>query len=119
MADNEPKISAAEGLLLLSYIGATDVAGILLLLGGMDDFFILDLLTFPVTQVYFKIKGVKGNYALIANGLELIPYVGALPIRTVGVAATIWADWHPDSAVGKIASAATIKQLPFSKKHAA
>ncbi len=90
----KPKISTVEALLLLMYIGATDLVGFLLIFVGLDDFFLLDLLTFPVTQIYFKMKGVKANYAFVTNILELVPYLGALPLRTIGVAAVIWMDRH-------------------------
>ncbi len=95
-----PKISIAEAILLLMYIGATDLVGFLLVFVGLDDFFLLDLLTFPVTQIYFRMKGVKGKLDLVMNALEVIPYVGFLPLRTIGVAYIIWKDRHQEEVVG-------------------
>ena len=88
------KISIAEAILLLGYIGMTDLVGFLLIFIGLDDFFLLDLLTFPVTQFYFRIKGVRAGFDLAMNAAELIPYVGFLPLRTLGVAYVIWKDRH-------------------------
>jgi hypothetical protein len=108
-----PKISIAEAILLLMYIGATDLVGFLLIFIGLDDFFILDLLTFPVTQIYFRIKGVRAGYDLVMNALELIPYLGVLPLRTIGVAIVIWKDRHPEQA--EIVEE-TIKFVPASSQ---
>jgi hypothetical protein len=91
----KPKITTVEAALLLMYIGASDIIGMLLVLVGLDDFGIIDVLTWPVSGFYFRFKGVKGAYDLIGNIAELVPYVGALPVRTIGVLFTIWADRHP------------------------
>src|SRR3972149_6341099 len=96
--EHEPKISLAEAFLLVSYIALTDLIGIILVFFLLDDFFILDILTFPVTQLYFRMKGVKGNYDMMTSVAELVPYVGALPLRTAGVLLVIWADRHPKAA---------------------
>lgn len=101
---NNPKISDIEAFVLLSYIGLTDLVGMVLVLFALDDFFILDILTFPVTQIYFRMKKIsKVEYDLAANLAELVPYLGALPLRTIGVAMVIWTDRHPKSAVAKLA----------------
>ena len=91
---HESKISLPEALLVTQYVMIADVIGVVLLLVGLDDFFILDILTFPVTQIYFRMKGVSAGYDLVAGLFEMIPYVGALPIKTVGVIATIAVDWY-------------------------
>ncbi|MBN2197758.1 hypothetical protein JW698_00965 [Candidatus Wolfebacteria bacterium] len=106
MENTEKKISLPETILLLLYIVPLDGVGVILLLIGLDDFFILDALTFPVTQFYFRIKGVKSTYDLIAGILELIPYIGALPIKTTGVLITIWMANHPKTteSVGSISN---------------
>ncbi len=72
-------------ILLGSFIALTDALGILLVFFGLDDFLILDILTWPASALYFLYNGRSGSwYNTAANMLELIPYVGALPIRTVG-----------------------------------
>ena len=105
--DHEPKISLVEALLLVMYVGFTDLIGLVLVFFALDDFFILDVLTFPVTQIYFRMKGVnKAGYDVAANLLEIVPYLGALPIRTVGILAVIWADRHPEGLVSGAAQIA-------------
>jgi hypothetical protein len=96
MDEKEKIISLPETVLLGLYIGFTDLIGLALAFFALDDFFILDALTFPVTQFYFRMKGVKGTADLVSNGIELIPYVGALPIRTIGLFITIYMANHPE-----------------------
>src|SRR3989344_9625356 len=100
----EKKISLPETLILTMYIGFTDLIGIALIFLGLDDFWILDIIAFPVTQFYFRMKGVRAAADLTANVLELIPYVGALPIRTIGLWLTIYFANRPEKLgiVGKI-----------------
>lgn len=94
----ERKISFLEAVLLVTYIGLTDLVGIILVIFGLDDFFILDLFTFPVTQIYFRFKGIdKAQYDLAMNLLELIPYIGALPLRTFGIIMVIREDWRSET----------------------
>ncbi|KKR89266.1 MAG: hypothetical protein UU85_C0004G0107 [Candidatus Wolfebacteria bacterium GW2011_GWA2_42_10] len=109
--DEQKKISLPETLILTMYIGFTDLIGIVLVFAGLDDFGILDAITFPVTQFYFRIKGVKATADLIGNLIELIPYVGALPIRTITLLITIYAANHPEKigAMGSLMSAAKTK----------
>ncbi|MBI2024519.1 MAG: hypothetical protein HYT03_00290 [Candidatus Harrisonbacteria bacterium] len=105
--EHEPKISIVEAFLLFAYVGLVDVAGVILIFFGLDDFFILDVMTFPVTQFYLRLKGVsRAGIDLAMNCAELIPYVGALPLRTVGLAIIVWADRHPESAVAQVAEKA-------------
>ncbi len=106
---HEPKISLPEAMLIVEYVLIADIIGIALLLFGLDDFFILDILTFPVTQIYFRMKGVRAGYDLGAGLLELIPYVGALPIKTIGVLVTIALDWYFPEAAAIVGGAAKLK----------
>lgn len=89
----EPKISGVEAFLLLAFVGCVDLVGILLFVVGLDDFFLLDSLT-AATQFYLRRKGLKATYDLAAGIVEMIPYVGALPLKTIGVIITIWLDWR-------------------------
>lgn len=102
----EKKISLPEIILLNLYIIPLDLLGLLLLFFGLDDFWIIDILTFPITQFYFRIKGAKANADLIASLAELIPYVGALPIKSVGMNITIYLTNHPPK---------IMENLPISK----
>ena len=96
MNEENKIISLPETIILGMYIGFTDLIGLALVFFALDDFFILDILTFPVTQFYFRMKGVKGTADLITNGLELVPYLGALPMRTIGLFITIYLVNHPE-----------------------
>ncbi len=107
MEDYEPKIPPHEAIILLGYVFLLDFVGLILLVLNFfgipaDDFGILDLLCFPVTQVYFRMREVSRLGWDITTGLlELIPFVGNLPLRTIGVAMVIWIDRHPKGMVAK------------------
>lgn len=102
MKNPEPKINLIIGLLILAYVFVLDVIGMILAFFLLDDFFILDVLTWP-TLLYFKVKGIKGPYDKIATVGELLPYLGALPLKTLGVFLVIWSDRYPDSQIVAIA----------------
>lgn len=112
------KIGKGMRVFLLVYAALLDVIDIILKFAALDDFWILDALWFPVTQIYFRIKGVNGTYNVVMSGAELIPYVGALPLRVVGCWMVIYADKHPEKAavITKVAtltgSASSFKSAP-------
>ncbi len=83
MGSNDQKNNTAA-ILIGAFIALTDAIGILLAFFGLDDFLVLDVITWPLTAIYFIYNKRGGWYNTAANLLELIPYVGALPIRTVG-----------------------------------
>lgn len=99
----EPKISLPEAVLVGMLIALADAIEFVLVLVGLDDFWISDAVAFPATQIYLRMKGVRGTYGLVANVAELIPYAGWLPMRTIGFGITVWLDHHPkaEAAVGK------------------
>lgn len=66
------------------FITLTDIIGMVLVFFGLDDFLILDAITSPIIAVYSISRKGGGWYNIVAGLLELIPYVGALPIRTIG-----------------------------------
>lgn len=92
--NNEPKISISEIVIITPYLILIDVIGILLFIAGLDDFGLLDIIRFPITQLYLRIKGVKGTADLIGNIIKLIPYVGVIPFTFFWMA-TIYIDRHP------------------------
>ena len=87
------------------YIIPFDLIGLALVFFGLDDFWIIDALTFPVTQFYFRMIGAKATADLIASGIELIPYVGALPIKSIGMNITIYLTNHPSKALPAVSGA--------------
>ncbi len=119
MEKKQSKIPLWESIILMSYVILLDIIGLILVCFLLDDFFILDILTFPVTQIYFRIKGVKSTYDLTASTLELIPYVGALPIKSIGVAITIWMANHPKAAeITKVAAGKVKGTIEVTEKAA-
>jgi hypothetical protein len=110
--DEQKKISLPEIIMLNLYVVPLDLIGLLLIFVGLDDFGIIDILTFPVTQFYFRMKGAKAGADLVASMLELIPYVGALPIKSIGMNITIYLTNHPPKIMEKlpVAKLATIKK---------
>src|SRR3989344_8425880 len=92
----DKKISLPETILLNLYIIPFDILGLVLVFFGVDDFWIIDILTFPVTQFYFRMKGAKASADLVASVVELIPYVGALPIKSIGMNISIYLTNHPE-----------------------
>jgi hypothetical protein len=105
----EPKISLPEAIFVGSLIVLADTVEFILLFFGLDDFWISDAIAFPSTQIYLRMKGVRGTYSLVANLLELIPYLGDLPFRTIGFVLVVWFDHHPKvEAVVKKAAAVAV-----------
>jgi len=96
MANPSPKISLVEVLLVLPYILLLDVVGIVVVLFGLDDVWILDLLAAPVL-FYVWIKGVGLTRYAVMAALEVIPYVGALPLQTIGFLMVVYLDRHPQA----------------------
>jgi len=105
--EHEPKISLTEIFFITPLFLICDIIGIVLVCFGLDDFFLLDIIRFPLSQVYLYFKGLKGTVTLIGNILETIPYVGALPISTTAWLITVWIDHNPAVAekVEKVAAA--------------
>jgi hypothetical protein len=107
---HEPKISLPEALIAGPLLfGIPDLIELLLGFFGIDTLGITDAIAFPGSQIYLRMKGVKSTYALMGNILELIPYVGVLPLRTIGYIAVVWLDHHPkaEAAIGAAAGKAT------------
>ena len=90
------------------YIIPLDLLGLILVFFGLDDFWIIDILTFPTTQFYFRIKGAKASADLVTSLLELVPYLGALPIKSIGMNITIYLTNHPEKM--PIAKLAAVKK---------
>jgi hypothetical protein len=111
---HQPKISIPEAVLLTEVFVLFDAIEIVLNLFGLDDFFLLDIIRFPFSQLYMYFKGLKGTTMLIGNILETIPYVGALPNATIVWLIVVWLDRNPQIAekvqtATKIAKPATVK----------
>ncbi len=99
--DEGPKISLPEGIIMVMIClagDAMDVAGdisaALIPLSWLVDF--LDL---AVIQIWLIMKGGIGfrkqSITLVGNLVEFIPYLDALPIRTVALLLAIYMINHP------------------------
>lgn len=84
-------ISLAEILLIGQIVLWSDIIGFIII----EDFGLIDIFIFPMTQFYFRYKGVKSTYDLIGNIAECIPGVGILPLRTIAFGITVFAANHP------------------------
>lgn len=94
---HEPKISLPEIIIITPYLLIIDIIGIALVSVGLDDFGMLDVIRFPITQLYLRIKGVKSRIDLIGNIVKLFPYIGAFPFVIFWVI-TIYMDRNPSIA---------------------
>ncbi|HPD19725.1 MAG TPA: hypothetical protein PLV95_00580 [Candidatus Pacearchaeota archaeon] len=82
-----------ETVLMLCWAGLIDLIGIVLLCFALDDFGILDLIsTITIGGWMFLRKGKLVNFKaqrkrlvrfLVGMGIEIVPYLGALPAVTI------------------------------------
>ncbi|MEK7110873.1 MAG: hypothetical protein AAB867_03400 [Patescibacteria group bacterium] len=105
--DQEPKISLSEALIVGAVPVFFDVFEIVLLFFALDDFFIFDTIYFPASWLYFRLRGVSAISSVVGNVLEMIPYIGWLPLRTASFIMIVWADHHPRAA-GEIMKVAKV-----------
>jgi len=107
----KPKISTVEALLLIIVGVIADLINWIPVVNWVVAAFM-----FPVTQIYFRLKGVKGVYGLVGNLIELIPFLSVLPAYTFAFAATIYIDRKPESAAAKAVEKAAITKKPLTVK---
>jgi hypothetical protein len=99
--------------------GETEAFFVVLMLGVLPDvidFFSIGALSFlssalswPITEYYFSQKNLKvPNIRKWIRGTNLgdvIPFLGALPLKTIGLLVAIHIAWHPESKIAKGAQA--------------
>lgn len=117
--EERPKFSLVEIILILMLVVPIDLLEIVSdlispvpVVGqvALITMFLVDLISLFAIQFWLIMKGIKGFWTLSANLLELIPYVNALPLRTLGVITTIILANRPEAAVAvKATGAATGK----------
>ncbi|OGZ52581.1 MAG: hypothetical protein A3B25_03940 [Candidatus Ryanbacteria bacterium RIFCSPLOWO2_01_FULL_48_26] len=105
----DPKISIVEVILIGLVFALFDLIEIVLLLFALDDFWIIDIIT-SVIFFYLLIKRVPPMRQFTCWLIELIPWVGALPLLTIGWGLTVWADRHPAGVVAKAGALAGTAQ---------
>ena len=101
------KISTAEAILLIMVGLVADLINWVPIVN-----WVVAIFMFPITQIYFRMKGIRSNYSLISNLIELIPIVSVLPAYTIAMVATIYVDRHPEllEKVSKMAAAKTVNK---------
>lgn len=101
----EKKISLPETLILVIVVGSYEIFEIvadllfpvpflgqaLLIINFFGDWFI-----WLLVQFWIIIRGLKNSYYIVGNALEMIPGVDMLPLRTIGLIATIYVANHPE-----------------------
>lgn len=102
----KPKMSLIVGALLMFVFIVLDVIDIIIKLAGTDDWGIVDAVSYVFLIPYFlyyryiKNADFSGHMTLMSL-IEIIPYVGTLPLRSVGLGITLWIDRHPKGALAK------------------
>jgi hypothetical protein len=92
----QPKIDYVEALYAGFFLFVLpDIIEFFMLFLVGDSWFLTDIFFFPAEQLYLYLKDVRGNYVLVGNILELIPFVGDLQIRTTTFIITVWVEHHP------------------------
>ncbi len=72
-------------------------------IGGLS--FLSSILSWPVTELYFfhknlKVPNVKSWMRWLNIG-DAVPFLGALPLKTIGLIMAIYIAWHPKSKLAK------------------
>jgi len=107
--ENTKKFLGVEIFLLMMFAVLSDAIGIVLVAFGVDDFFLLDVLNLLPIGWLMLMKSMPLREArafLVGCGLEILPYVGALPLLTVAMFINIRRYNHPESAIAKVAEKA-------------
>jgi hypothetical protein len=104
-SEHEPLISLPEVILVGMLFVLFDAIELILFFFGLDDFWIMDI-TISTVFFYFFMKGVPPMIQLISWVIELFPYVGVLPLLSIGWFLTVWADRHPGSFLAQIGAVA-------------
>lgn len=89
-----PKISTGAAVIVIGWALLLDFITICFIFLALDDFIVTDFLGAPIT-VYFWWKGSKWVVDGVLRLMELIPYVGTLPLMTIGAIAVIAIDRSP------------------------
>lgn len=116
----QPKIpgaAVATGFILL---GVADMIELTIFMFALDDFLLSDMITFPITQLYLRYKNARGTYSLVTQTVELIPYVGFMPLKSFGWGMVVWVDRHPEGRLAKAAQLVSkvIPKIPMQPKSA-
>lgn len=98
--EQEKPIKLPIAIFLIIITVFFDAIELTLIFIGLDDFFLLDMFAFPTIQISLIIIGalidvnLKWGWSLGGNIIELIPYAGWLPFRTISALLTIFFTNH-------------------------
>ena len=96
----EPKITGIEATLMIGMCLVFDVIDIgatfLDAAFGAGEFIKIfnNIIASSILFFWVTIKGVSPIRTLVGAGIELIPFINILPVRTITMIATVWADQH-------------------------
>ncbi len=108
----KPKLKTVEIVLISIYLILIDGIELILIFFGLDDFWLGDILA-SIIVIYLWFRGLGFGRMGVSWLTELIPWVGDLPLLTIGFWMTVYADRHPESAAAK---AVQISQSAGGKK---
>lgn len=114
--EEDKKISLVETILLVLFVGMADIIEIILVCFGLDDFWLSDIITGGAVGLYFGIKKAKSGWIMGGWLFEALPYLGALPIKSIALWIAIYITNHPKIAkVAQVAGATTGKIQELKK----
>ena len=90
------RIGLVEAFLMLFIAVILDLINIIIIFIGLDDFFILELISFPLYGLWFHFKGGQWTHSLRGSIIEAVPYLGWLPFYTFFVYRAIKFTNHPE-----------------------
>ena len=83
----EPKISDGAIYYLIVFAVIADLINLLPLVNILST-----LITLPIFQIYFRLKGIKSTSFVVSQMIEFIPIISILPATTAGVVIVIIQD---------------------------
>lgn len=111
---SQKKISLVEAFIMLFIALIADAANLILILIGMDDWFVVDTITAFIYGMWFHFKGGDWSVSLRASMIESIPYLGVLPFYLIFVSYAIYHTNHPEKR--EILTAVVSKGKTLAKK---
>lgn len=103
-----PKLSTAEIIVVGFFFATIDIIDLVGLLFALPLSTFTSVIAFPASQLYARMRGIRQDMILISNGLELLPWIGDLPLRTIAFGITAYMENNPKAKAlaGKVTGAA-------------
>lgn len=95
--------SGPEAFLVITVLGILPDVIDFFSIGGLS--FLSSALSWPITEIYFaqknlKVPNVKKWFRWLNIG-DAVPFLGVIPLKTVGLIIAVWMAWHPESKITK------------------